>query len=396
MASRVMCIRLHARRWGLFLGLSLALAACGGGEQPQAQGRGNGRGGANRVVPVQVARAELGTAARTVTTTGTVEPLRTVGVNSQLAGAVRTVLVEEGSQVRQGAVLARMDAQELDAQLRSAEAALEVARRASERAQQLHEQRIVTDAEFERDRAAYAAARATRDQLRTRLGYATVNAPIAGTVLEQRVESGDVVGAQQRLFSIADVSTLVVRVPVSERDVAALREGGRAEVALDALPNRTLQGRIRRIFPAADSATRLVPVEVALDAPSSRQARPGFLARVTFALAPREGVLMVPAGAVLTDASGSAVFLVREGRASRRRVERGGTFQGRVEVVTGLVPGDTVVVAGNADLRDGAQVRIVTPPGTDAPASREVSRSREGASAEPAPGTRLASRPRGG
>jgi RND family efflux transporter MFP subunit len=133
------------------------------------------------------------------------------------------------------------------------------------------------------------------------------------------------------------------------------------DVALDALAGRTLTGRIRRVFPAADTVTRLVPVEVALTGTAAREAMPGFLARVIFRLDPRTGVLMVPAGAVVEDAGGAAVFVVRDGRASRRRVERGGTFEGRIEIVDGLVAGDTVVVAGATTLRDGAAVRIVEP-----------------------------------
>jgi RND family efflux transporter MFP subunit len=317
-----------------------------------------------------VASAELGTAARSIAATGRVEPLRTVGINSQLAGALLRVDVEEGDAVREGEVLARIDSRELEAQIASAEAALTFARSTAERAEQLRAQGIVTVAEYERDQAAFSAARATRDQLRTRLGYATVRAPISGVVLEKRVEAGDVVAPQTRLFTVANVSTLVVRVPVSELDVTALGEGDPVDVVLDALPGRAVEGRIRRVFPAADSVTRLVPVEVALTGGAARDVRPGFLARVTFQLDARTGVLMVPAGAVLENASGPAVFVVREGRASLRPIRRGGTYEGSIEVTDGLGAGDTVVVAGNTMLRDGAAVRIVdVPPIGDSPAT---------------------------
>jgi membrane fusion protein (multidrug efflux system) len=93
--------------------------------------------------------------------------------------------------------------------------------------------------------------------------------------------------------------------------------------------------------------------------------RPGFLARVAFALAPRTGVLTVPAGALLEDASGAAVYVVNGNRASRRRVRRGETYQGRVEVIEGLAAGDSVVVAGNTMLRDGTEVRVVSAPSGD-------------------------------
>jgi membrane fusion protein (multidrug efflux system) len=314
--------------------------------------------------------AELGTAARTVTATGTIEPIRTVTINSQLAGAVLQVAVEEGDAVRGGTLLARLDSRELAAQLTSAEASLLVAERAAERAEQLRSQEIITVAEYERDMAARAAARAARDQLRTRLGYATVRSPIAGVVLRKNVEMGDIVGTQAELFTIGDVSSLVARLPISELDVTALGEGDTVSLSLDALPGRSLPGRIRRIFPSGDPTTRLVPVEVVLTGAAAREARPGFLARVTFQLDPRGGVLLIPAGALVDDAAGSAAFVISSGRASRRRVERGGVYQGRVEITSGLAAGDTVAVAGVTTLRDGAAVRIVDAPTLVAPEAR--------------------------
>ena len=214
-------------------------------------------------------------------------------------------------------------------------------------------------AEFDRDRAALAVATAQLEQLRTRVEFATIRAPIAGVVTEKRVETGDVVGPQSRLFSLADISTMVVRVQVSELDVVELAAGDAVEVMLDAVPGRTLNGRIRRVFPGADPASRLVPVEVALAARDAQLARPGFLARVRFALDARQGVLLVPASAVIGGAGDQAAFVVEENRAVRRPVRTGLSSEGRVEIVEGLEPGELVIVAGGSGLRDGSEVRIV-------------------------------------
>ncbi|MGH7585058.1 MAG: efflux RND transporter periplasmic adaptor subunit, partial [Gemmatimonadales bacterium] len=339
---------------------ALLSAACGGDGASDAAARGAPE---IRVIPVEVAPVEVGSAARVVTVTGTVEPIRTVGINSQLSGAVLSVSAEEGDRVRAGQVLARLDDRELGAQLTSAEMGLEVARRTAERAEELKRQQYITEVEYDRDQAAWAAARATRDQLRARVGYATVRAPSAGVVLEKRVEAGDVVAPQARLFTIGDVSTLVVRVPVSELDVSALDPGDSVAVALDALGGRTLVGRIRRVFPAADTVTRLVPVEVSLTGQAAREARPGFLARLRFRLEPRGGVLLVPQSAVAEGPGGASVFVMQAGRVARRQVVRGDSFEGRVEIREGLAPGDTVVTAGGATLRENDSVRVVLPPG---------------------------------
>jgi RND family efflux transporter MFP subunit len=306
---------------------------------------------------------ELGTISRAVTVSGVVEPIRTIGVNSQLSGALLSVDAEEGMRVREGQVLARLDDRELAAQEASAEAAFAVAEAAYERAEQLRSSQVITISEYERDRTAYAAARSQLEQLRTRRGYAVVRSPLDGVVLEKRVESGDVVAPQTQLFRIGDVSTMVVRVAVSELDVVELSPGATASIAFDAFPARSFTGTIRRIFPSADPGTRLVPVEVALDPAGATTARPGFLARVTFALGARTGVPLVPASALVSGTGGQAVFTLQDGRAIRRTVQTGMTSEGRVEVVAGLGVGDTIVVAGSNTLRDGSAVRVVGGPG---------------------------------
>jgi membrane fusion protein, multidrug efflux system len=362
--------RIHISRMAGALALALVSAACGrgGGEEAQAastaqtgQGGMSGRGGAGggaRVAVVEVQPVTRGSIARQVTVSGIVEPVRSIGVNSQLSGAVNVVVVQEGDLVRQGAVLARMDSRELTAQLASAEAQFEVTKAAYARAEQLRERKVITLPEYERERTAYAAAMAQVEQLRTRVGFATVRSPVTGVVTEKRVESGDVVGNQARLFTVADVSELVTRVGVSELDVVELSQGDAVTITLDAFPGTALRGRIRRIFPVADPTTRLVPVEVAFDAASARVARPGFLARVTFDLATSENVLLLPVAAVLGAQGAQSVFMVVDGAATRRVVTTGLTSQGRIEIVSGLSEGDGVVVAGNNTLREGMTVRV--------------------------------------
>ena len=150
------------------------LAACGGdargeaggsrarnGAVPGAGGPGGGPDRANnRPSPVEVATVSRGTLARTSTVSGILEPLRTVGVNALMSGALLVVKVEEGNYVREGQTLAQIDARELEAQVKSATAALELAESTAKRSDELWRQRIVTALEYERDRAALASAQA--------------------------------------------------------------------------------------------------------------------------------------------------------------------------------------------------------------------------------------------
>jgi membrane fusion protein, multidrug efflux system len=347
------------------MALAVSLAACGddGQAAPSGQGRPGGGPPGDRTTVVETAAVALGSVARDVNVSGVVEPIRTVGVNSQVGGALTAVLVEEGTQVRAGQVLARLDDREIAAQERSAAAQLAVAQAAYERAQLLRQSQVITLAEYERDRAAYEAARSQLEQLRTRRGYSVIRAPLTGVVTEKMVETGDVVGAQTRLFTIGDLSTMVVRVAVSELDVVNLQPGDQVRVALDAHPGRELSGSIRRIFPSADPGTRLVPVEVALRGEGIGIARPGFLARVTMALGAKENVMLIPASAIIGGSGSQNVFIVEDGKALRRSVGTGLSSRGQVEVTSGLAVGEVVVVTGNNALRDGGNVRVVSGPG---------------------------------
>ncbi len=366
----------------------LSLSACSkdGGQSaastPGGGGRGRG-GGADQVTPVEIALVERSAMVNTSLVTGLLEPIRTVSVNAQLGGALLKVRAEEGTRVSEGQILAEIDARELQAQVRAAEAALTFAQATATRSADLYQQQIVTAAENERDRSALAAAKASVTQLRTRLGFAVIKAPISGVVTARFVQSGDIVAPNTRIFTVSDLTTLVVRLPVSELEVSQLRTGAEVSLAVDALGGAAFPGRIRRIFPAADSVSRLVPVEVAITGQATAQLRPGYTVRAVLRLGAREDAMVVPTRAVLGATGARSVFIIRDGLAERRAVRVGADIDGRLEVFSGLVVGDTVIVAGNSIVREGGKVRIVEPLSPDAP-------TRKAAPATEAVGTALA------
>jgi RND family efflux transporter MFP subunit len=363
-------------------------AAANPGSSSGGRGGPGGPGGGNsgQPSPVEVTLVERVRIARTSLVTGQLSPLRVVGVTAQIAGALVNVPVEEGSRVSAGQLLAELDSRELRAQLDAAEKNLIFVKSTADRSTALLEQQVVTRFEYERDQAALGAAEATVTQLRTRLGFTRVLSPIDGVVTQRFVQTGDVVGGQTRMFTVADISTLVTQLPVSELEVPMLKVGSTVSVQVDAI-QRSVPGRIRRIFPAADSVSRLVPVEVAIEGSAARELRPGYSVRVTLQLDERDNALVVPTRAVVGAAGSQSVFVVTEGRAERRRVRVGPDNDGRMEVFEGLVAGDTIITTGNSLLRDGAAVRVVQPlsPDMAGTSTRAVPTT---APSAPAPGAR--------
>jgi RND family efflux transporter MFP subunit len=357
---------------GALLGCALAstlfILGCGDDDASAGGGRGGFPGAS--AVPVETDTAEVGRIARVIVIPGTVEPIRTLGVNAQLSGAVLQITVEEGDRVEEGQILARLDDRELQAQLRSAEASFTVAEAAYRRAEQLLARQVITQPEYEADQTAFAAAQAQLDQLRTRVGFTEVRAPISGLVTSKLVQSGDVVGNQARLLDLAEVDTMVVRVSISELDVVEISQGDLVNVRLDAFGEEVFTAHVRRIFPSADPTTRLVPVEVSLDISDPRRTRPGFLARVAFELAPREDAVIIPASAIVSRGGGEGVYLVADSTVVLRSITPGLSEGGKVEILGGLLAGDRVVTAGANLLRDGGLVRDMT---LEQAATREAS-----------------------
>ncbi|MGD9548525.1 MAG: efflux RND transporter periplasmic adaptor subunit [Candidatus Krumholzibacteriia bacterium] len=322
-------------------------------------GPGGGGPRAPQTIPVAVVEVQPRDLARTVAVTGPIEPIRTVAVNAQASGTVLEVLVEEGDRVGTGRLMARLDSRETEAQLARARAVLANAEAAFRRAEELLANELATAEEVDAARSSFAIARADVQLWETRLAFTRITAPVSGVVTAKRVEKGSTVSANGAMFTIADDSLLVVRVRVSELDVVRLEPGQGADVLMDAYPGRRFTGHIRRVFPSADAASRLVPVEVVLDAlPDGVQAKPGFLARVEFALESRKDVLAVPAAAIGVSEGSPFVYVAAGDTLSRRTVQTGLTTEGWIEIIRGIVPGEEVVTSGHVNLRAGARVRI--------------------------------------
>jgi RND family efflux transporter MFP subunit len=333
--------------------LAGGISGCSNGEANRGPRRGS------QVTPVAALEVRPRDLTRTVSVTGPIEPIRSIAVNAMTAGTVRRVLVQEGDRVRAGQLLAELDGREVSAQLQRAEALLARADADYQRAQELRARELNSDVELEAARSAFATARADAELWRTRLDFTRITAPTSGVVTTKHIESGGGVSSNEAMFVIADDSQFVVRVRVSEMDVVKLTTGRTVDVHLDAYPGMRIEGRIRRIFPSADAASRLVPVEVALGrAPRGVSPRPGFLARIEFPIEQRAAVMAVPTASVGVSDGASFVYLIDADTLVIRPVETGMTASGWVEVTSGLVGGDRVVSSGHANLRPGAAVRV--------------------------------------
>ena len=298
---------------------------------------------------------------RSITLSNPIEAIRVVDLAARTNGVVTEVLVEEGDPIKVGDVLARIDVAEQRAELARAQAQLQEREANFERFQQLKDRDYIDAASFEAARAELAIARSDVALWQTRVDFGEVTSTVNGTVIDRMIEPGEAIASNGVLFSIADLSTLVVRLGVSELDVGQLQVGQDVSVIIDALDrNQTQIGQIRRIFPAADPTSRLITVEVALPKTDAANIKPGFLARVELVVESFEDVIAIPAIAAGQRDGQAYVMVIDEDMTLIARPVELGVSRGVMrEVISGLEVGERVVPSNPSELNAGDLVRIV-------------------------------------
>jgi membrane fusion protein, multidrug efflux system len=342
----------------LFAALAgLVLVGCSGDPVPEA-GSGSPE---RRALPVQAIEVAPRDLSRRVQVSAPVEPMRTIRLAARTEGVLTEVLVEEGDDVAAGQLLASIDVREQQAELQRSRARLDEKRANFERMEQLKARDYIDAASYEAARAELSIAESEVELWQTRVEFGTVTSTIDGTVVGRYIEPGEAISRHEALFSIADLSSLVVRLGVSELDVRNLRLGDAVVLQVDAVADQNpLAGMVRRIFPAAEADSRLITVEVEVPDALDAGVRPGFLARAHMLVDQREGVLAVPAGSVAESQGEYFVMVINGEERLERRVIEPGILRGAWrEVLSGLETGDRVVSANPLEMNAGDRVRIV-------------------------------------
>ena len=224
------------------------------------------------------------------------------------------------------------------------------------RLKKLRGKRLVAEEELARAKTALDVARADERLLQTRFSYTQMHAPIDGVISQRLAEPGLVVKRHSHLLTLIDTSTLITEVAVSELLLPSLNVGDNVEVSIDALPNQHFMGKILRIHPSLNVATRSGIVEIALE-PAPQGAVPGQLCRVKLQ-SPPQARLMIPFSALRRDQEGEFVFVVNDkNKAIRTTVNSGLRIQQKIEILDGLTDGQRIVVKGFLGLKHGKPVR---------------------------------------
>ena len=316
-----------------------------------------------------------------ITATGTIEPVTSVTVGTQVSGIVSHLYVDYNSVVKKGQVIAELDRTNLISELNTAKANLSSAQSSLNyqlsnynRYKELHEKGLVSADEFESARLQYLQAKeqvnTSKESLQraqTNLGYATITSPIDGVILSKSVEEGQTVAASfntPELFVIAqDLTNMRVIADIDEADIGGVKEGQRVSFTVDAFPDDHFEGQVTQVRQQATTESNVVTYEVVISAPNKDlKLKPGLTANVTIYTLEKNDVLAAPAkalrfqpneaflqkGETIDDCEGDHKVWTKEGTVFKaHKVEIGTTNGIMTEIVSGIKEGTEVLTDFN-------------------------------------------------
>jgi RND family efflux transporter MFP subunit len=353
-----------------------------------AQGRpgggpgGGGPGGqfARPPMTVEVASTRREAVAEHVTVVGNLIGEATVEVVPKVSGRLQSVSVKLGDRVNDGQPIAVIEDREIREQVKQAEASFEVARAsvrqreadlkfaetALERARSLFDRQLLpkqglddADARYQAAvaqvdlaRAQFSQAQARQDELRITLANTIIRAPVTGFVGKRYLDPGAFASQNAPVVSVVALSTVRMVANLVEKDVSRVQQGTPASVEVDAFPGEQFTGRVARVAPLFDAATRTAQMEIEIPNPSYRL-KAGMYARVRLTVATRPNALVIPRNALVEVDGKQGVFVANGQKATFAAVKTGLQDETRVEITGGLNDGARIVTTGAASLRDG-------------------------------------------
>lgn len=284
--------------------------------------------------------------------TANVEADNINNISPAMSNRIESIRADIGDHVRKGQVLVTLDASTAEQQ----RVTLEQLQRDYDRAVKLLEIGAGTQSAVDQVKAQLDAQTAL---YRNTMTNTVLTAPISGVVTARNYDPGDMTG-QQPVLTIGQISPNVkVMININESDIASINRGSQVDVVFDAFPGEKFTGKISRLSPAVDINSRTFPAEVLISNPAEK-IKPGMFARVEIRLGDRDNVV-VPDRAVVkqTGSANKYVYTYSNGKVAFRKVELGERLDDAYELLSGISDGDTVVVAGQVRLVDGAEVELL-------------------------------------
>ena len=323
-------------------------------------------------IVVEAAKVSVVNLPQALTAVGSLRSDETVILRPEIAGRVSQILFREGEQVAKGQTLVKLDDSVQQADLDRAKANLTLSKTKHERSIDLRNKGFISSQALDEAENNLKVAQADSELMTARISKATIRAPFSGVIGLRQVSVGDYVKEGQDMVNLEAIDPLKVDFRVPEINMSQVKDGQTLQLTLDALPDKTYDGRVFAINPLIDANGRSVVIRAHVPNREGKL-RPGMFARVRLFTSGSKDTLVVPEESLFPLGDDKYVYKVVDGKAMRQKIEIGQRREGRVEVVNGLTPEDVVVTAGVIKLREGAAVTIANSASTSPPVGKNDS-----------------------
>ncbi len=290
--------------------------------------------------------------------TAPIEAYAEADVIAKVAGEIREVLVEEGDDVEEGQILARLDGDRLRLELNESRARLRKLQRDFDRNRNLKEKGLISEGDFENIQYEMEALQASYNLASLELDYTQIRAPISGVISERYIKLGNTINVGEPVFRVTSIEPLVAYLFVPEREYRQISPGQPVRVDIDALAGAQVFTTVTRVSPSIDPETGTFKVTIEIN-DAERRIKPGMFGRISIVYDRRENALQIPRSAIVDEMSTTSVFVVEDNVAIRRPVKTGFSANGLIEIVEGLTDNDNVITVGQVGLKPDAKVTVI-------------------------------------
>ena len=315
----------------------------------------------NASVSVRVDTVKVQDVSLDFVSNGNFEPVQELKFSAEKSGKITNVLVKEGDYVSVGQTLAIVRSDVINVNAQNANAVYQNAVADYTRFENAFKTGGVTKQQLDQAKLAMVNSKSQLTQANINVGDTRIKAPISGVINKKYIEIGSIITGMPatELFEIVNVSKLKLNVSVNESQVASLKVGSPTKVTASVYPDKTFDGKITFIAAKADASLNF-PVEIEITNNASKDLKAGMYGTAEFASKQqKQSLKIVPRNAFVGSVSSNQVFVIENGIAKLKTVTAGRILGNKVEILSGLNEGETVIVTGQINLQDGSKVEVI-------------------------------------
>ncbi len=322
---------------------------------------GNGPSGGQVAAPIPVVTKQIGkiSADQEISASGNIEGRKTVKLGFLVAGKINYIAVGEGGMLEAGQLLASLDPESYRIAKEMADANLDQLQDEYNRLNMMHDRKSISDSDFSKVTNGLKVARAQQKLQNKNLSDTRLYSPIKGVLLKKGVEVGEIIGSGLQIFAVSDISIIHVSASIPESDLQKIKIGSEASVYIASIDS-AFTGRVVEIGSLAEPTTRSFTAKIELKNPKFI-IRPGMTAEIKIRTGRKADIMAVPGEAVLRDLDNTSyVFIADQVRkqAFKRKISLGRITGSGVEVTSGIMPDEWVIVGGQHKLNDGSAIAV--------------------------------------